>query len=101
MPVLIHLTYWAPGCADLESRDPRLWNEFDSMTAEEAVLWIIKRLERSSAAALIVTDEHLGTVFYARHPESEKPVRMATVLTGLSFLDLADALNTLKRKKAA
>jgi len=101
MSVRIHLTYWAPGCADVESTDPALWHDFDSLTAEEAILWIIKRLERSSAAALIVRDEHLGTVFYARHPDSNQPVRMATVLDGLSFPDLAEAHETLKKRKKA
>lgn len=100
MTVRIHLTYWAPGCSDLESRDPALWHDFPDLSAEAAVLWISERVGRS-VQGLAVRDEHLGSCFYGRHPDCTEPVRMATILNGLSFTDLADALQSLKRKKAA
>jgi hypothetical protein len=93
--ILVHLTYWAPGCEDLAAGDNRLWRWVYDKDGQE-VLRRASGLARVAITGLSLRPEGDFTDICARIEGQPKPVPMATVVSGgLTFAQLETALKTL------
>ena len=90
----IHLTAWAPGCADLPRRHPDLWPWLHNLSPEDVVLWLADRLDRP-VNQIAFRAEGSETVVYARVEGEPTPVLMAVVHVGVTSADLASARSAL------
>lgn len=102
--VLINLTYWVEGCADLPINDNRLWHWLFGVSATDVLTRACARLGKPVTAISLKSELH-RTDIMARIDGQPKPVPLVTVCQGLSFSELNTALTALqkteKQKEAA
>ena len=96
----IHLTAWAPGCADLPRLHPDLWPWLENASAEDVIRWLEHRLGRP-ANHFALRAEGSETVVYARTDGEEKPVLMAVIHAGATFTALTSARHAILQESQA
>lgn len=92
--ILVNLTYWAPGCADLPRGDDRLWRWVYDTDGRD-VLRRASQLARVAITGLSLRRYGDDIDICARTEGQPKPVPMVTICGGLSLTQLEAALKTL------
>lgn len=96
----IHLTAWAPGCADLPRLHPDLWPWLEGASADDVIHWLEHRLDRPTNHFALRAEGN-ETVVYARVDGEDKPVLMAVIHTGATFSDLTKSRQSLVQESQA
>ncbi|WP_443749677.1 hypothetical protein [Asticcacaulis solisilvae] len=102
--VIVHLTAWAPGCADIPRGSSELWHYLGTAAPDEVITVLEQRLDRPANHFALRPEQPRDQVeacVYGRVEDEEKPVLMA-VVSGADFEALQSARKSLiEERKAA
>ena len=96
--VAIHLTPWAPGCADLSIDDDSRWLELGHVSPDQVIAWLEETFDRPANQLALRAAERLDgatdTRVFALVEDEPQPVMVAVIHAGADF-------ETLKSARAA